>query len=68
MSDKEILEASNILAKTEGIMLAPEAAATFASLKHLLEINFIEKNEQIVIFGTGTGLVYPDLWETSDDI
>ncbi|MHA2033518.1 MAG: threonine synthase, partial [Candidatus Kariarchaeaceae archaeon] len=65
VSDKEILEASSNLAKTEGIMLAPEAAATFASLKRLLDINFIELNEKIVIFGTGTGLIYPDLWKNS---
>ncbi len=64
VSDEEIRKASDYLAKTEGILLAPEAAATFASLKRLLEINFIEKNELTVIFGTGTGLIYPDLWET----
>jgi threonine synthase len=63
VSDKEILEATNILAKTEGIMLAPEAAATFASLKHLLDIDFVERNDKIVIFGTGTGLIYPNLWD-----
>ena len=63
VSDEEILEASNILAKTEGIMLAPEAAATFASLQHLLDSNFLERNEKIIVFGTGTGLIYPDLWD-----
>ena len=44
-------------------MLAPEAAATFASLQHLLDSNFLERNEKIIVFGTGTGLIYPDLWD-----
>ncbi|MFX0171953.1 MAG: threonine synthase [Candidatus Hodarchaeota archaeon] len=64
INDSEILFAMNFLAKTEGIMLAPEAAATLKGAEKLLDLGFLDPSESIVLFGTGSGLVYPELWDS----
>ncbi|MFW9852673.1 MAG: threonine synthase [Candidatus Thorarchaeota archaeon] len=51
------------VAKEEGIMLAPEAAATVAALNPLIENKEISKDEKIIVFGTGSGLTTPEEWE-----
>ena len=51
------------VAKEEGILLAPEAAATIAALNLLIENKEISKDEKIIVFGTGSGLTTPEEWE-----
>ena len=51
------------LAKEEGIMVSPEAAATIASLDLLKEKNEIQTDEKIVVFGTGSGFTTPEVWK-----
>ncbi|MCG3226271.1 MAG: threonine synthase, partial [Candidatus Heimdallarchaeota archaeon] len=51
------------VAKEEGIMISPEAAATVAALDPLIVDGKIEKDERIVVFGTGSGLTTPEEWE-----
>ncbi|MHA2358280.1 MAG: threonine synthase [Candidatus Heimdallarchaeaceae archaeon] len=51
------------VAKEEGIMIAPEAAATIAALDSLISFGEISKDEKIVVFGTGSGLTTPEEWE-----
>jgi threonine synthase len=58
VSDKAILEAQKALASKEGIFAAPEGAATLAALYRLLEERWLDPEEQIVLFNTGTGLKY----------
>ncbi|MGC8856726.1 MAG: threonine synthase [Anaerolineae bacterium] len=58
VSDEEILQAQRELAAGEGIFTAPEGAATFAALKHLLETGWLRKDERVVLFNTGSGLKY----------
>jgi len=58
VSDDEIIQAQKQLAETEGIFAAPEGAATLAALIHLKESGWVQPNEWIVIFNTGTGLKY----------
>jgi threonine synthase len=58
VSDKAILEAQKALASKEGIFAAPEGAATLAALYRLLEDRWLDPEEQIVLFNTGTGLKY----------
>ncbi len=62
VDDLTIKIAMNQLAKEEGIMLSPEAAATVASLDLLIEDGDITKEEKVVIFGTGSGLTTPEEW------
>lgn len=51
------------LAREEGIMLSPEAAATVASLDLLIEKGKLQSDENIVVFGTGSGFTTPEVWE-----
>ena len=60
VSDDSILEAQRHLAATEGIFAAPEGAATLAALKELINQGWIDPEERIVLFNTGSGLKYLD--------
>jgi len=60
--DSNIQETMYELAKSEGIMLCPEAAATASALNILIENGFLEGDEEIVLFGTGSGLITPNDW------
>jgi len=62
VDDSEIREAMFDFAKTEGIMLCPEAAATVAATKNLNKKSFFEKDEKVVLFATGSGLTTPGDW------
>ena len=62
VSDKDLLAAGRLLAESEGLFVAPEGAACFAALRQLLENGFLKKDEEIVIYNTGTGLKYLDNW------
>ena len=64
VSDQDLLEAGRLLAESEGLFVAPEGAACFAALQQLLENGFLRKDEEIVIYNTGTGLKYLDNWGT----
>lgn len=56
VSDKEILEASKLLAAQFGLFVEPAAAAAYAGfLKHKLDGQVL-RNEQIVVLLTGNGL------------
>jgi threonine synthase len=56
--DEEIQIAQRKLASSEGIFAAPEGAATLAGLVHLVEEGWIDPDERVVLFNTGTGLKY----------
>jgi threonine synthase len=58
VSDEKILEAQKLLAREEGIFAAPEGAATLAGLMKLMAEGWIEPDEKIVLFNTGSGLKY----------
>ncbi len=60
VSDAAILEAQSVLGRMEGIFAAPEGAATLAALQKLVEQGWIEREERIVLFNTGSGLKYLD--------
>ncbi len=58
VSDEAILDAQKELAFREGIFAAPEGAATLAGLRKLIEVKWVQPDEKIVLFNTGTGLKY----------
>ena len=60
VSDASILEAQKELASLEGIFAAPEGAATLAALKELIDQGWVQPEERIVLFNTGSGLKYLD--------
>jgi threonine synthase len=60
VSDDEILAAQSELGRMEGIFPAPEGAATLAALNKLVEQKWIQPDERVVLFNTGSGLKYLD--------
>ena len=64
VSDDALLEGVTPLGKAEGIFAAPEAGATVAALENLLENGQIQKDEQIVLFITGSGIKYMDVFNS----
>ncbi|NOH01855.1 MAG: threonine synthase [Chloroflexi bacterium] len=60
VDDEQIMKAQKELAVAEGIFAAPEGAATYAALKDLVAQNWIQADERVVLFNTGSGLKYLD--------
>lgn len=59
VTDEEIGEAQRTVGRLTGINAAPEGAATFAALAHLLESGALRDDDRVVLFNTGTGAKYP---------
>ncbi|MFQ6135272.1 MAG: threonine synthase [Nitrososphaerales archaeon] len=59
VSDREILDAARLLAKSEGIFAEPAAASTIAGLKKMIETGSIGRDEEVVCVITGAGLKDP---------
>jgi threonine synthase len=59
VSDEAIVAAIEEVAHTEGFLLCPEGAATYAALKAALADGRIRRDEQAVLFNCATGLKYP---------
>jgi threonine synthase len=58
VSDEAILRAQRQLGRLEGIFAAPEGAATLAALHILVQQRWIDPEERVVLFNTGSGLKY----------
>jgi threonine synthase len=58
--DDEAIETARIeVGKTEGLLLCPEGAATYAGYIKALKDGRIGKNERVMLFNCATGLKYP---------
>jgi threonine synthase len=60
--DEEMLEDMKLMAREEGIFPCPEGAATLSALKHLVEEGSVDRNDGVVLFNTGSGLKYTELF------
>jgi threonine synthase len=67
VSDEEILQAGKELAAKEGIFAAPEGAATVSAARKLATSGWIQPNETVVLFNTGTGYKYAEAWQRALD-
>jgi threonine synthase len=61
VSDEEIMAATDLAGHREGLWLSPEGAATVAGVEKLLARGDVGRRDQVVLFNTGAGMVYPDL-------
>ena len=59
VSDEAIQEALSEVARTEGLLLCPEGAATYAAYKQGLKDGRIRRDERAVLYNCATGLKYP---------
>ncbi len=62
VSDTELTAAVREIGTAEGIFAAPEGAACLPALKKLLERGEVSAGERVVLFNTGSGLKYLNLW------
>jgi threonine synthase len=60
VADAEILTAQARLASLEGSFVCPEGAACFAAAARLRESGWLSATDEIVVFNTGSGILYPD--------
>ena len=62
VTDNELVAAVKDIGAAEGIFAAPEGAACLPALKTLIKRCEITKDERIVLFNTGTGVKYLELF------
>lgn len=58
VTEDEIREGINEIAKTEGLFISPEGSATWKALAHLTKSGSITGKENILIFNTASGYKY----------
>jgi threonine synthase len=58
VTDDEIVESQRRMAQLTGILPALEGAATYAALPHLVRSGFLNGEERVVLFNTGSGLAH----------
>jgi threonine synthase len=63
VTDEEMLQAGKELASLEGIYAAPEGAATVIAARKLALSGWIQPEETVVLFNTGTGYKYAEAWQ-----
>jgi threonine synthase len=59
VTDDEILRARDEVARTEGLLLCPESAATFAAYAQALADGRVDRAARVVLFNCASGLKYP---------
>ena len=59
VSDEDIVAAGREVARTEGLLLCPEGAATYAAYRRSLVDGQIAATDKAVLFNCATGLKYP---------
>jgi threonine synthase len=62
MPDEKMIEAANLIGRSQGIFACPEGGATLAAFQHLRKQGWISADESVVLFNTGSGLKYAHLW------
>ena len=64
VSDRELIDAGIRLASEDGMFVAPEGAACVIALEKLIADKFIQPDEPVVIYNTGSGLKYLEAYAT----
>ena len=62
-TDNQMLHAGRELASLEGLLAAPEGAATVVGARILAGSGWIKPHETVVLFNTGTGYKYSEAWQ-----
>jgi threonine synthase len=62
VSDAEMFADVSQVGEKEGLLMAPEGAATVSALRKLRHSGFIQTSDEVVLFNTATGLKYLHLF------
>ena len=63
VTDEELMASASKMAAAVGSFPAPEGAATLSALEKLIAQNQVSERERVVLFNTGTGLKYIELFQ-----
>jgi threonine synthase len=63
VTDEEIMNCTRHWAKVEGIFAAPEGGAALAAYRKLRATGFFKPDDRVVLFNTGSGLKYLDVFD-----
>jgi threonine synthase len=63
IDDEEMIRVAREVGSSDGLFVAPEAAACFAAIKSLRSTGKIRSGERVVIFNTGSGIKYLDCYQ-----
>jgi len=61
VSDADIWDAMKQAARTEGLAMCPEGAATVTAAKQLRNSGWLQADDNVVLINTGTALKYPEV-------
>jgi threonine synthase len=64
VTDEELIEGARELARSEGIFASPEGGACVPAVRQLVARGDVKPDERVVLFNTGSGIKYLDLFET----
>ncbi len=62
VTDEELMADVRLVSRLEGIFACPEGAATISALRKMVEQGHVDRDERVVLFNTGSGLKYTDLF------
>jgi threonine synthase len=66
VTDEELMTAQHELAREQGIFACPEGGATWAAARKLFNAGWLNADDEIVLFNTGSGLKYTHLEKVPD--
>ncbi|MET9627267.1 threonine synthase [Lentzea sp. NPDC006480] len=61
VDDGQIQEDRTEIARTEGVFLCPEGAATISAVRTLRKDGWLNENDEVVVLNTGAGIKYPSV-------
>jgi threonine synthase len=63
VADSDLLSAVGEIGSLEGVFAAPEGGACLAALRQLLDQGKVRSDDRVVLFNTGSGLKYLELFD-----
>lgn len=64
VSDEELVAGAREIGANEGICAAPEGGALLAAMRNLLNEGWIDNDESVVLFNTGSGIKYLEAFDS----
>ena len=61
VTDEQLLAGTEQISAVEGMHMSPEVGACVAASEQLREAGFLSESDEVVIFGTGSGLMHVDI-------
>ncbi|MDP6019537.1 MAG: pyridoxal-phosphate dependent enzyme, partial [Candidatus Latescibacteria bacterium] len=65
VDDDELISDAHVLAQHTGIFPAPEGGATLSALKRLRQSGWVQDDDRVVLFNTGSGYKYLEAMATN---